>query len=130
MGRECLWERLAISLRSADAFPVVASLPPKNRVRVRVRRERSDDRKCVCASQATLTADRKRKRRTSSSPNPIRAEPARVREGFNPLFSTREERFRISVRPCNILYVKNYLLCICYIFNKYFYPTATGLAQS
>ena len=30
------------SLRSADAFPVVASLPP-----------RSDDRKCVCASQAS-----------------------------------------------------------------------------
>ena len=32
------------SLRTADAFPVVASLPP---------RERSDDRKCVCCSQAT-----------------------------------------------------------------------------
>ena len=30
------------SLRTADAFPVVASLP----------RERSDDRKCVCGSQA------------------------------------------------------------------------------
>ena len=37
----------SISLRTADAFPVVASLPPKNR------RERSDDRKCVCCSQAT-----------------------------------------------------------------------------
>ena len=35
------------SLRTADAFPVVASLPPKNSVR-----ERSDDRKCVCCSQA------------------------------------------------------------------------------
>ena len=35
------------SLRTADAFPVVASLPPKNR------RERSDDRKCVCGSQAS-----------------------------------------------------------------------------
>ena len=32
------------SLRKADAFPVVASLP--------FRRERSDDRKCVCCSQA------------------------------------------------------------------------------
>ena len=31
------------SLRSAGVFPVVASLPPKNR-------ERSDDRKYVCAS--------------------------------------------------------------------------------
>ena len=31
-----------ISLRRADVFPVVASLPPK----------RSDDRKYVCASQA------------------------------------------------------------------------------
>ena len=36
------------SLRTADAFPVVASLPPKNIFR----RERSDDRKCVCCSQA------------------------------------------------------------------------------
>ena len=36
------------SLRTADAFPDVASLPPKNR-------ERSDDRKCVCCSQATLS---------------------------------------------------------------------------
>ena len=36
------------SLRTADAFPVVASLPPK--------RERSDDRKCVCGSQATNVA--------------------------------------------------------------------------
>ena len=34
------------SLRPADAFPVVASLPPKNR------RQRSDDPKCVCGSQA------------------------------------------------------------------------------
>ena len=34
--------RLEISLRTADAFPVVASLPP-----------RSDDRKCVCGSQAS-----------------------------------------------------------------------------
>ena len=34
------------SLWTADAFPVVASLPPKNG------RERSDDRKCVCCSQA------------------------------------------------------------------------------
>ena len=34
------------SLRTTDAFPVVASLPLKNR------RERSDDRKCVCCSQA------------------------------------------------------------------------------
>ena len=32
---------LRVSLRAADAFPVVASL-----------RERSDDRKCVCGSQA------------------------------------------------------------------------------
>ena len=34
------------SLRTADAFPVVASLPPI------FRRERGDDRKCVCCSQA------------------------------------------------------------------------------
>ena len=33
------------SLRSADAFPVVAFLP-----------QRSDDRKCVCASQASANA--------------------------------------------------------------------------
>ena len=33
------------SLRTADAFPVVASLPPRGG-------ERSDDRKCVCGSQA------------------------------------------------------------------------------
>ena len=33
-------------LRTADAFAVVASLPPESR------RERSDDRKCVCFSQA------------------------------------------------------------------------------
>ena len=37
---------LTPSLRTADAFPVVASLPPIFR---------SDDRKCVCGSQATLT---------------------------------------------------------------------------
>ena len=37
----------ASSLRTADAFPVVASLP---------RRERSDDRKCVCCSQASKRA--------------------------------------------------------------------------
>ena len=37
------------SLRTADTFPVVASLP------LLVRRERSDDRKCVCCSQATRT---------------------------------------------------------------------------
>ena len=35
-------DTLQHSLRSADVFPVVASLPPK------------DDRKCVCASQATF----------------------------------------------------------------------------
>ena len=37
------------SLRTADAFPVVASLPPKNSY---FRTGRSDDRKCVCYSQA------------------------------------------------------------------------------
>ena len=36
------------SLRTADTFPVVASLPL-------FRRERSDDRKCVCCSQGTRT---------------------------------------------------------------------------
>ena len=36
------------SLRTADGFPVVASLP---------RRERSDDRKCVCCSQAARAKD-------------------------------------------------------------------------
>ena len=35
------------SLRTADAFSVVASLPPKN-FRREVEIERSDDRKCVC----------------------------------------------------------------------------------
>ena len=42
------------SLRTADAFPVVATLPPKNR-------ERSDDRKRVCCSQAKLMAASKPK---------------------------------------------------------------------
>ena len=42
---------LVCSLRTADAFPVVASLPPKNSY---FRRERSDERKCVCCSQARL----------------------------------------------------------------------------
>ena len=42
------WGLVWASLRSADAFPVVASL----------RRERSDDRKCVCASQATFGRSR------------------------------------------------------------------------
>ena len=37
----------ASSLRTADAFPVGASLP---------RRERSDDQKCVCCSQASKRA--------------------------------------------------------------------------
>ena len=40
------------SLRTADSFPVVASLPPKNFLRM----ERSDDRKCVCGSQAIRRA--------------------------------------------------------------------------
>ena len=40
------------SLRTADAFPAVASLPPKNSVSI-FRRERSDDQKCVCCSQAS-----------------------------------------------------------------------------
>ena len=39
------------SQRTADAFPVVASLPLKIAI---FRRERSDDRKCVCCSQATI----------------------------------------------------------------------------
>ena len=39
------------SLRTADAFPVVASLPPKN-FRREVGIKRSDDRKCVCCSKA------------------------------------------------------------------------------
>ena len=43
--------RCQCSLRSADAFPVVASLP---------RRERSDDRKCVCDSQAIVNAPLKK----------------------------------------------------------------------
>ena len=38
------------SLRTADAFSVVASLPQKI-----FRSERSDDRKCVCCSQANQT---------------------------------------------------------------------------
>ena len=44
------------SLRSADVFPVVASLPPKINFRSPIRRERSDDRKYVCASQAKVSA--------------------------------------------------------------------------
>ena len=40
---------LRLSLRTADAFPVVASLPPKIAV---FRLERRDYRKCVCCSQA------------------------------------------------------------------------------
>ena len=40
--------KYVLSLRTADAFPVVASLPPLS-----FRRERKDDRKCVCCSQAS-----------------------------------------------------------------------------
>ena len=46
---ELRYSPLEFSLRTADAFPVVASLPPKIAI---FRRERSDDRKCVCCSQA------------------------------------------------------------------------------
>ena len=42
---DCKMELFWGSLRTADVFPVVASLPPKNM-------ERSDDRKYVCCSQA------------------------------------------------------------------------------
>ena len=42
------------SLRTADAFPVVASLPLSSLLSL-FRRERSDDRKCVCCSQASIT---------------------------------------------------------------------------
>ena len=44
------------SLRTADVFPVVASLPPKNNV-VTFRREKSYNRKYVCCSQASRTMD-------------------------------------------------------------------------
>ena len=39
---------ISYSLRTADAFPIVASLPPKNNLFL-IWRERSDDRKCVCS---------------------------------------------------------------------------------
>ena len=42
---DCKMELFWGSLRTADVFPVVASLPPKNM-------ERSHDRKYVCCSQA------------------------------------------------------------------------------
>ena len=42
---DCQMELFWGSLRTADVFPVVASLPPKNM-------ERSDDGKYVCCSQA------------------------------------------------------------------------------
>ena len=38
-----------LSLRTADVFPVIASLPPKN---LFFWRERRDDQKCICCSQA------------------------------------------------------------------------------
>ena len=41
---------LYVSLRTADTFPVVASLPLKNSY---FWRERGDDQKCVCCLQAT-----------------------------------------------------------------------------
>ena len=44
----------SLSLRTADVFPVVPSLPPK----VNFRRERSDERKYVCGSQARVRFDR------------------------------------------------------------------------
>ena len=47
--KECFY--FIPSLRTADAFPVVASLPPKIAI---FRRGGSDDRKCVCCSQSTL----------------------------------------------------------------------------
>ena len=49
---------VAGSLRSADVFPVVASLPPKINWLIfgNFRRERSHDRKYVCASWATWLA--------------------------------------------------------------------------
>ena len=56
------------SLRNADVFPVVASLPPKNND-VIFRRERSDDRKYVCASQATKNATVERKINARSTEN-------------------------------------------------------------
>ena len=52
------------NLRTADAFLVVASLPPKNSY---FRRERSDDRKCVCCSQARSTTDSTNYRKCVSS---------------------------------------------------------------
>ena len=44
-------DKVNSSLRTADVFTVVASLPPKKYFR----RKRSDDRKCVCCSQARST---------------------------------------------------------------------------
>ena len=46
-SRRIPYARHVGSLRTADAFPVVASLPRKVAI---LRRERSDDRKCVCCS--------------------------------------------------------------------------------
>ena len=53
----CLYKQqhkddFVFNMRTADAFPVVPSLPRKNSDAI-FRRERSDDRKCVCCSQAT-----------------------------------------------------------------------------
>ena len=47
---------ISYSLRTADAFPVVASLPPKNSY-FNDWRERRDERKCVCCSQATFHSE-------------------------------------------------------------------------
>ena len=48
---DCLRNTALHGLRTADAFPVVASLPPENSY-FSEGEKLSDDRKCVCCSQA------------------------------------------------------------------------------
>ena len=80
---------MAGSLRSADVFPVVASLPPKNKL-VNFRTERNDDRKYVCASQATWLAFIRKGRKKEEERNNVLARTVYVLGCVNTLLNSSE----------------------------------------
>ena len=85
-GRSLFVCRVSDSLQSADAFPVVASLPPKNSVAI-FRRERGDDRKCVCASQARFQiplVQEGGRERLISTPRPYVTDPFHLSSAAKP----------------------------------------------
>ena len=91
---------LKFSQQTADAFPVVVSLPP-------LRRERSDDWKCVCCSQANLNWANTENRGKSSKqqgltyPSPLQNQHGIYRLWAVVFFSSEPRAVSEKVKICN-----------------------------